>query len=157
MNDPTPPFDPSGRDFLVSGGAGFIGSHIVRRLVVAGARVRVLDSFSTGRRANLAGLTEHIELIEGDVADAATVRRAVEGAEYVLHLAALASVPESVEHPDRNFEVNYRGMHNLLMAARDAQVRRLVFSSSAAVYGDHPAPHHEELAPRSLSPYAAAK
>jgi UDP-glucose 4-epimerase len=150
-------FDPSGRSFLVTGGAGFIGSHIVRRLVGAQARVRVLDNFSTGRRANLAEVADRIELIEGDIADAATLRRAVDGAEYVLHLAALASVPESVEHPDRNFEVNYLGMHNLLMAARDAQVQRLVFSSSAAVYGDHPAPHHEELAPRSLSPYAAAK
>ncbi len=85
------------------------------------------------------------------------MRRALSGVEYVLHLAALASVPESVERPERNFEVNFLGMHNLLMAARAAQVRRLVFSSSAAVYGDHPAPHHEELAPRALSPYAAAK
>jgi UDP-glucose 4-epimerase len=150
-------FDPAGQTFLVTGGAGFIGSHIVRRLVAAGARVRVLDNFSTGRRANLAGVADQVELFEGDIADAALVRRAVGGAEYVLHLAALASVPESVEQPERNFEANYLGMHNLLMAARDAQVRRLVFSSSAAVYGDHPAPHHEELAPRSLSPYAAAK
>jgi UDP-glucose 4-epimerase len=150
-------FDPQGRTFLVTGGAGFIGSHIVRRLVGAGARVRVLDNFSTGRRANLAAVADRIELVEGDVADGAAVRRVIDGAEYVLHLAALASVPESVERPERNFEVNYLGMHNLLMAARDAQVQRLVFSSSAAVYGDHPAPHHEELAPRSLSPYAAAK
>ena len=157
LSDTPQPFDPSGRTFLVTGGAGFIGSHIVRRLVGAQARVRVLDNFSTGRRANLAGLTDRIELFESDIADAATVRRAVDGVDYVLHLAALASVPESVEHPDRNFEVNYLGMHNLLMAARDAQVQRLVFSSSAAVYGDHAAPHHEELAPRSLSPYAAAK
>ena len=157
MKDSSVSFDPQGRTFLVTGGAGFIGSHIVRRLLSDGARVRVLDNFSTGRRANLAEVADRIELIEGDIADAATVRRAVAGAEYVLHLAALASVPESVEHPDRNFEANYLGMHNLLMAARDAQVQRLVFSSSAAVYGDHPAPHHEELAPRSLSPYAAAK
>jgi nucleoside-diphosphate-sugar epimerase len=157
LKDSSFSFDPQGHTFLVTGGAGFIGSHIVRRLVGADARVRVLDNFSTGRRSNLASIADRIELIEGDIADAATVRRAVDGAEYVLHLAALASVPESVEHPDRNFEINYRGMHNLLMAARDAQVQRLVFSSSAAVYGDHAAPHHEELAPRSLSPYAAAK
>jgi UDP-glucose 4-epimerase len=151
------PVDAAGRTFLVTGGAGFIGSHIVRRLLGAGARVRVLDNFSTGRRANLAGVADQIELIEGDIADAGVVRRAVDGAEYVLHLAALASVPESVENPDRNFAVNYLGMHNVLLAARDAQVQRLVFSSSAAVYGDHSAPHHGELAPRSLSPYAAAK
>jgi UDP-glucose 4-epimerase len=150
-------FDPSGHSFLVTGGAGFIGSHIVGRLVGAGARVRVLDNFVTGRRENLARLADRVELIEGDIADAAVVRQAIDGVEYVLHLAALVSVPESVERPERNFEVNYLGMHNLLMAARDAGVRRLVFSSSCAVYGDHPAPHHEELAPRALSPYAAAK
>jgi UDP-N-acetylglucosamine/UDP-N-acetyl-alpha-D-glucosaminouronate 4-epimerase len=155
----TPPstFDPSGHSFLVTGGAGFIGSHIVGRLVGAGARVRVLDNFVTGRRANLASVADRVELVEGDIADAAVVRRAVEGVEYVLHLAALVSVPESVERPERNFEVNFLGMHNLLMAARDARVRRLVFSSSCAIYGDHPAPHHGELAPRALSPYAAAK
>jgi nucleoside-diphosphate-sugar epimerase len=150
-------FELAGRSFLVTGGAGFIGSHIVRRLVGAGASVRVLDNFSTGQRANLAAVADRIELIEGDITDAALVRQAVDGAEYVLHLAALASVPESVAQPTRNFEINLAGMHNLLMAARDAQVQRLVFSSSAAVYGDHAAPHHEELAPRALSPYAAAK
>jgi UDP-glucose 4-epimerase len=117
----------------------------------------VLDNFSTGRRENLAVVADRVELIEGDVADAAAVRRALSGVEYVLHLAALASVPESVERPERNFEVNFLGMHNLLMAARGAQVKRLVFSSSAAVYGDHSAPHHEGLTPRALSPYAAAK
>jgi nucleoside-diphosphate-sugar epimerase len=150
-------FDPAGRSFLVTGGAGFIGSHIVRRLAGAGAQVRVLDNFVTGRLANLAGVAGSVDLIEGDVVDMGAVRRAVDGVEYILHLAALASVPESVEHPDRNFEVNFRGTHNLLIAARDARVQRVVFSSSAAVYGDHAAPHHEELAPRALSPYAAAK
>jgi UDP-glucose 4-epimerase len=150
-------FDPAGHSFLVTGGVGFIGSHIVRRLLGAGARVRVLDDFTSGRRENLADVAGQIELIEGDIVDPATVRRAVEGVEYVLHLAALASVPESVERPERNFAVNFAGVHNLLLAARDARVRRVVFSSSAAVYGDHPAPHHEGLAPRSLSPYAAAK
>src|SRR5690349_18891141 len=98
----TSSLDPSGRSFLVTGGAGFIGTHIVRRLLGAGARVRVLDNFSTGRRANLADMIDQIDLVEGDIADAAVVRRAVDGAEYVLHLAALASVPESVENPDRN-------------------------------------------------------
>jgi nucleoside-diphosphate-sugar epimerase len=86
-----------------------------------------------------------------------TVRRAVADVEYVLHLAALVSVPESVEHPERNFAVNLSGTHNLLMAAHEAKLSRLVFSSTCAVYGDHPAPHHEGLVPRARSPYAAAK
>lgn len=150
-------FDPAGRSFLVTGGAGFIGSHIVRRLVAAGAQVRVLDALTTGRRENLADVAGGIELLEGDVGDMATVRQAIEGVEYVLHLAALVSVPESVDRPERNFAVNLAGTHNLLLAARAAGVRRVVFSSSCAVYGDHGPPHHEELAPRSLSPYAAAK
>src|SRR2546422_9629090 len=93
----TPMFEPAGRSFLVTGGAGFIGSHIVRRLAGAGARVRVLDNFTTGRRANLADVADRIELIEGDIVDAAALRRAVDGVGYVLHLAALVSVPESVE------------------------------------------------------------
>ena len=150
-------FKPAGRSFLVTGGAGFIGSHLVRRLVAAGARVRVLDLFTTGRRENLADVAGRIELIEGDVGDVATVRRAIAGVEYVLHLAALVSVPQSIDCPERNFEVNVVGTHNLLLAARDAGVRRLVFSSSCAVYGDHATPHHEDLPPRALSPYAAAK
>ena len=150
-------FDLAGRSFLVTGGAGFIGSHIVRHLVARQARVRVLDLFTSGRRENLADVMDRIELIEGDVADMRVVRRAVEGVEYVLHLAALVSVPESVDCPERNFETNIVGTHHLLMAARDAAVRRFVFSSSCAVYGDRPAPHHEELAPRAQSPYAAAK
>ena len=156
-SSPAHPFDPAGRSFLVTGGAGFIGSHIVRRLVAAGAQVRVLDAFTTGRRENLADVADRIELIEGDLVDGAVVRRAVEGIDYVLHLAALVSVPESVDRPERNFEVNLAGTHTLLLAAHAAKVRRVVFSSSCAVYGDHPAPHHEDLTPRSLSPYAAAK
>lgn len=150
-------FDPADHTFLVTGGAGFIGGHIVRRLVAAGGHVRVLDAFTTGQRENLDDLAGQIELIEGDITDAASVREAIKGIEYVLHLAALVSVPESVDAPERNFAVNLAGMHNLLLAARDQGVRRLVFSSSCAVYGDHAAPHHEELAPRALSPYAAAK
>jgi nucleoside-diphosphate-sugar epimerase len=150
-------FDPAGRRFLVTGGAGFIGGHLVRRLVGAGACVRVLDLFTTGRRENLADVLDRVELLDGDICDLQLVRQAVAGVEYVLHLAALVSVPESIEHPERNFEVNLCGTHTLLLAARDAGVRRLVFSSSCAVYGDHDPPHHEELAPRALSPYAAAK
>jgi UDP-glucose 4-epimerase len=145
------------RHVLVTGGAGFIGSHLVHRLVAAGARVRVLDLFTTGRHVNLAGVLDRVELIEGDICDPQLVCQAVAGIEYVLHLAALVSVPESIEYPERNFAVNLGGTHNLLLAARDAGVRRLVFSSSCAVYGNHAPPHHEELAPQALSPYAAAK
>ena len=155
---PTPlSYHLTGRACLVTGGAGFIGSHIVRRLVECGARVRVLDLLTTGRRENLANELDQIDLIVGDICDLETVRRAVDGVEYVLHLAALASVPQSIDDPDLNFRVNLGGTHNLLLAARDARVRRFVFSSSAAVYGLHPAPHHEGLAPQALSPYAAAK
>ena len=152
-----PGFDPRGHRFLVTGGAGFIGSHIVRRLVEAGAQVRVLDKFTTGRRENIDSVLDAIDLVEGDIGDMDTVRRATAGVEYVLHLAAIVSVPETVDSPDRNFAVNLAGTHNLLLAAREAGVRRFVFSSTCAVYGDHPPPHHEELAPRALSPYGAAK
>jgi nucleoside-diphosphate-sugar epimerase len=157
LTDRSHAFDPAGRSFLVTGGAGFIGSHLVRRLIGGGARVRVLDQFTSGRRENLASLTDRIELHEGDISDLATVRRAITDVEYVLHLAALVSVPESIERPERSFAVNLIGTHNILLAARDAGVRRVVFSSSCAVYGDQAPPHHEQLIPRSLSPYAAAK
>jgi dTDP-glucose 4,6-dehydratase len=150
-------FTPNGRSFLVTGGAGFIGSHIVHRLVNEGGRVRVLDLFTTGRRENLNDVMEKIELIEGDVSDLATVQQAMADIEFVFHLAALVSVPESVEHPERSFKSNIEGTHNLLLAARQAGAQRLVFSSSCAVYGDQPAPHHEGMAPKALSPYAAAK
>lgn len=150
-------FNPAGHSFLVTGGAGFIGSHIVEQLVAAGGNVRVLDAFTSGSRNNLAHISDKIDLIEGDLVDAGVVRAAVRDVEYVLHLAALVSVPELVDNPVRNFDVNLTGTHHLLLAARDAGVRRVVFSSSCAVYGDHSAPQHEELPPRALSPYAAAK
>lgn len=153
----TLPIDPAGRAFLVTGGAGFIGSHLVRRLVDMGARVRVLDAFTTGRMENLAALADKIELLRGDITDPATVREAMAGIEYVLHLAAIVSVTESVDNPEGNFAVNLAGTHNVLLAARDHRVRRVVFSSSCAVYGSQPPPQQEELAPRALSPYAAAK
>lgn len=151
------PFDLRGRSFLVTGGAGFIGSHTVRRLVAGGARVRVLDLFAGGGRENLADVIDEIEIVEGDVSNMTTVRKAVLGMSYVIHLAALVSVRESVARPERNFETNIMGTHNLLLASRDVDVQRFVFGSSFAVYGEQPPPHHEGLAPQILSPYAASK
>lgn len=144
--------------YLVTGGAGFIGSHLVEALVERDERVRVLDDFSTGRRENLAAVADHIELLEGDVADPETAERAVAGCDYVLHLAAIASVQASLEEPWRTHRVNVGGTLNVLQAARRAGVQRVVFTSSAAVYGDHTAlPLREGLPPRPLSPYAAHK
>lgn len=144
--------------YLVTGGAGFIGSHLVEALVEHGERVRVLDDFSTGRRENLAAVADHIELLEGDVADPETAERAVSGCDYVLHLAAIASVQASLEEPQTTHRVNVNGTLNVLDAARRAGVRRIVFASSAAVYGDHTVlPLQEELPPRPLSPYAVHK
>jgi len=143
---------------LITGGAGFIGSHLVEALIERGERVRVLDDFSTGRRENLAAVADHIELLEGDVADPEIAERAVAGCDYVLHLAAIASVQASLKAPRHTHRVNVDGTLNVLDAAQRAGVRRVVFASSAAVYGDHTAlPLREELPPRPLSPYAASK
>jgi len=144
--------------YLVTGGAGFIGSHLTERLVQLGHTVRVLDDFSTGRRENLAGLERQVELIAGDIRDPQTVRQAVAGVEAVLHLAARASVPRSVEHPREANDVNVNGTLNLLLAARDTGVRRFIYSASSSAYGDSPAlPKAETMPPRPLSPYAASK
>ncbi len=144
--------------YLVTGGAGFIGSNIVEELVQRGERVRILDNFSTGRRDNLAPFMERIELVEGDLLDLATVRQATEGVDYVLHQAALPSVQRSVEDPLTTHTNNTTGTLNLLLAARDAGVKRLVFASSSSVYGDTPTlPKEESMLPRPKSPYAASK
>ncbi|HIE37672.1 MAG TPA: SDR family NAD(P)-dependent oxidoreductase, partial [Anaerolineae bacterium] len=119
--------------WLVTGGAGFIGSHLVEALVARGERARVLDDFSTGRWENLAAVTGQVEVIEGDVRDRAAAARAVDGVEVVIHLAAIPSVQASVEDPQRVMAVNCTGTLNLLEAARAAGVRRFVFASSAAV------------------------
>src|SRR5215470_9480367 len=123
---------------MVTGGAGFIGSNIVEALVRRGDRVRVLDNFSTGRRENLAGLTG-LEIVEGDLRDAEAVRRAVAGVDGVFHQAALRSVPRSVDDPMSSNDVNVSGTLTLLMACREAKVRRVVYASSSSVYGDDPA------------------
>lgn len=144
--------------FLVTGGAGFIGSHLVDRLVDRGAAVRVLDNFSTGSRRNLERMGERIELIEGDLRDEAAVRRAARGVEVVFHQGALPSVPRSIADPKTTLEVNVLGTLNVLMAARAAGCRRVIFASSSSVYGDAPGlPRKETMQPEPLSPYAVSK
>lgn len=143
---------------LVTGGGGFIGSHIVRGLLEKGRPVRVLDDFSTGKRSNLAEVASRIELVEGDICDVETVTRAMDGVEVVFHLAARASVPRSVEQPRPAHEINVTGTLNLLIAARDAGVRRFVYSASSSAYGDTPTlPKKIEMKPMPLSPYAVSK
>lgn len=144
--------------YLVTGGAGFIGSHLVHELVRRGEAVRVLDDFSTGRAENLAEVGERITVAEGDIRDLDTIRGLLAGVDYVVHLAALSSVVRSVEDPVGSNAVNIGGTLNVLVSAREARVRRCVFAASAAVYGDHPAmPRVETQEPRPLSPYALTK
>ena len=145
--------------YLVTGGAGFIGSHTVEALIGKGDHVRVLDNFSTGKRENLAPFVAHIDLSEGDVRNPSHCAKAMEGIEYVIHLAALHEVPLSVEQPLETHEVNVTGILNLLLAARDAQVKRFVYASSSAVYGDSPVlPRSEDMDPLPISsPYAVSK
>ena len=143
---------------LVTGGGGFIGSNMIRFLLAKGQKVRVLDNFETGKRENLAEVSRDIELIEGDIRDMSVVKRAVEGAEVVYHLAALGSVPRSMKDPAMAHDVNVNGTFNVLMAARDAKVRRVVFASSSSVYGQSPVlPQHENLPLAPISPYGATK
>ncbi len=143
---------------LVTGGAGFIGSHIVHELVRRGVGVRVLDNFSTGRRENLSGLNVELEMIEGDIRDYDTVRKAVAGMDVIFHEAALPSVPRSIEDPITAHNVNITGTVNVLHAAKGAGVKRVVNASSSSVYGDNPVlPKHEGMIPNPLSPYAVGK
>jgi nucleoside-diphosphate-sugar epimerase len=146
------------RRVLVTGGAGFIGSNLVRALVERGDAVKVLDNFSTGNRANLAGLDSEVEVIEGELRSYERVHAAVQGVEVVFHVGALGSVPRSVQDPLTSSAVNVEGTLNVLLAARDEGVRRVVFSSSSSVYGSRPdLPAHEEMAPDPISPYGVAK
>lgn len=143
---------------LVTGGSGFIGSHIATSLVAQGKRVRILDNFATGSIANLDHIRDEVEVIEGDLRNPDDVSRAVNGINLIYHQAALASVPRSIANPKSSFDVNVTGTLNLLIAARDAGVRRLVFASSSSVYGDtEVSPKHEQLTPVPLSPYAISK
>ena len=148
--------------YLVTGGAGFIGSHIAERLVREGHDVRILDNLSTGRKENLEAVRaaggRRLEWMEGDVRSIETCRRACEGVEFVLHQAALASVPRSIENPVDSTAVNVGGTVNVLTAAREAGARRVVCASSSSVYGDTPTlPKREDMAPSPRSPYAASK
>jgi nucleoside-diphosphate-sugar epimerase len=149
--------------YLVTGGAGFIGSHIVHTLLEQGNSVRVLDNFSTGKRENLEGLRgrfngDQFEILEGDLRNASHVEEAVRGVEVIFHEAAFVSVPQSMEEPQTCFDVNITGTSRLFDAARAAGVRRAVVASSAAVYGESDAlPLIEETLPQPLSPYAVSK
>jgi UDP-glucose 4-epimerase len=149
-------------NYLVTGGAGFIGSHIAHKLLEQGKSVRVLDNFSTGKRENLEDLVQQfngrLEVIEGDLRDPARLEEAVRGVEVIFHEGAFVSVPQSLEEPQTCFDVNITGTSRLLDTARAAGVRRTVLASSAAVYGDANAfPLVEETLPRPLTPYAVSK
>src|SRR4051812_45665179 len=143
--------------YLITGGAGFIGSHLSEELERRGERIRVVDSLVTGHRANLAHL-KTVEFLEGDLADLDVARRSVEGVDFVLHQAAIPSVPRSVADPLTSHRSNVDGTLNLLIAARDAGVRRLVFAASSSAYGNTPTlPKHEGMPTDPLSPYALQK
>ena len=144
--------------YLVTGGAGFIGSNIVDELVRRGQDVAVLDDLSSGKEANLAGVLKKIDLHIGSIIDLAAVQSACHGADYVIHLAARTSVPRSVENPLDTNHVNIDGTLNVLVAARDAKVRRLVYAASSSAYGETPTlPKVETMQPEPISPYGVTK
>jgi nucleoside-diphosphate-sugar epimerase len=147
--------------YLITGGAGFIGSHIAETLLKRGESVRVFDNLTTGRQLNLEALRGHpgqVEFTHGDLRDREAIKAAARGTEVVFHQAALASVPQSIADPVASLEINVTGTQNVLLAARDADIRRVVYASSSAVYGDAPIlPKSEELPPDPMSPYAAQK
>ncbi len=144
--------------YLVTGGAGFIGSHLAARLAMRGDAVRIFDNFSTGHNANVIAIGGRVEIVRGDLRSEEAVRRAMDGVSVVFHQAADPSVPRSIDDPRTCYDINVLGTLNVLLAARDAGVRRVVFASSCAVYGDSPIlPKSEQLAPEPASPYAASK
>ena len=143
---------------MITGGAGFIGSHLTKELLRQGQHVRILDNFSSGRPENLAGLEDKIQLVTGDIRDTSTVRCAMAGADYVLHHAALVSVAESVEKPLETLDINVQGTENILEQARQVGVKRVVFASSSAVYGNgKDLPYKENSLADCQSPYALSK
>lgn len=144
--------------YLVTGGAGFIGSHLVEALTESGRELRVLDNLATGSRENIDAFVGGSDFIEGDIRSYHVVREAMADVDYVLHQAALPSVPRSIRDPITSTDVNVMGTLNILHAAREAGVRRVVIASSSSVYGDNPAlPKKEDMCPRPLSPYAVSK
>ena len=148
----------SNRSYLVTGGAGFIGSHIASALVARGDKVRVIDNLITGKSTNLAGFRDRIEFIEADISKFDAIRDAFNGVSHVFHQAAIPSVPRSIAEPRLNHDANATGTFNVLLAARDAGVARVVYAASSSVYGGTVGlPKHEDMVPAPLSPYAAAK
>ena len=146
------------KNILVTGGAGFIGSHIAEKLVEIGAKVKVLDNFFAGKLENLEGFRDKVELIEGDITDLSLVYKAMEGIDYVSHQAALRSAPKSVNLPLSYNRVNVEGTINILIAAKERGVKRVVYASSSSVYGDNlQLPQKEEDFPSPLTPYATSK
>ena len=143
---------------LVTGGAGFIGSHIAAALAARGARVRVIDDLTTGHLENLEEIGGDIDFVRGSVGDKGLLRRALEGVELIFHEAAIPSVPRSIDNPRETHEACVNATFELLLAARDAKVRRVVYAASSSAYGDQPTlPKVETMAPDPLSPYAVAK
>ncbi len=144
--------------YLITGAAGFIGSSLARTVLKQGDQVRGFDNFSTGHRENLSEILDRIELIEADLLDLDAIQKACRGVDYVLHQAAIPSVPKSVLDPLGSNRANLDGTVNLLMAARDAKVKRVVYAASSSAYGDTPTlPKREDMPPSPISPYAVAK
>ncbi len=143
---------------MVTGGAGFIGSHITRRLLERGDTVRIFDDFSTGKQANLSGIEKDVEVVVGDLRDPDALKRAAKGCEVIFQQAALRSVPRSIDDPLANNDVNVTGILNVLIAAKTNDCRRVVYASSSSIYGDDPTlPKVETQTPKPLSPYGASK
>lgn len=144
--------------YVVTGGGGFIGSHIVEELLRRGETTKVIDDFSTGKRENVAAFKNRAEIIEADIADARNLTELLRGADYVIHQAAIPSVPKSILDPLRSHRANVNGTLNVLLACREAGVKRVVYASSSSLYGDSPTlPKHEAMLPDPLSPYGAQK
>lgn len=144
--------------YLITGGAGFIGSNLARRLLSLGEDVVVLDDFSTGKRENLEDIKHRVKLVVGDICNVDKVKEAMEGIDFVFHHAAVVSVPRSVDDPARTNEVNVDGTLNCLLVARDVKAKRFVFAASSSAYGDSPElPKHEDMTPWPLSPYGVSK
>jgi nucleoside-diphosphate-sugar epimerase len=144
--------------YVVTGGGGFIGSHIVENLVRQRNTVKVIDDFSTGKRANVEAFKNDVEIIEADLAETKNLTQFLKGTDYVIHQAAIPSVPKSILDPLKSHNANVNGTLNLLLACRDAGVKRVVYASSSSLYGDSPTlPKHESMMPNPLSPYGAQK